>query len=388
MIIKRKIRKLCVIAPRYPTENNPVHTFIDQLVCEIADSGIECSVISPYSITERVVRNSTVLPRERKRITKNGNVINVYSPRYMSLSRSLFGIKTSMLTYRNFKNAIIKEYKKRNLQSDVVYGHFIYPSGMCAIDLGEMLGVPSFLAYGESSPTSYMHVKKYLLQEKLKKLTGIISVSSENKRELIDMGLVKNGDRIRVFPNAIDENKFLKIDRKKVRMELGIDDDKFLIAFVGHFIERKGVTVLASALNQLEDVYSIFIGAGSEEPQCSNILFKGTVPHEKVHWYLNAANIFVLPTLAEGCCNAIIEAMACGLPIVSSDQPFNDDILNNENSIRLDVKDVEAVRKAIAFLRDNPGVRSEMSDAALLRASNLNIRQRTKNILRFMESVI
>jgi len=388
MIIKKKINNLCVIAPRYPTESNPVHTFIDQLVCEIADSGIKCNVISPYSITERVVRNSTALPRERKRTTKNGNEINVYSPRYISLSRSVFGIRTSMLTYRNFRSVAIKQYKKLNLQADAVYGHFIFPSGMCAIDLGEMLGVPSFLAYGESSPTSYMHIKKSMLQEKLKKLTGIISVSSENKRELIDMELLENGDRIGVFPNAIDEKKFYKIDRRNARLELGIDNDKFLIAFVGHFIERKGVTVLANALNQLEDVYSIFIGTGSEEPQCNNILFKGAVPHEMVHMYLNAADVFVLPTLAEGCCNAIIEAMACGLPIVSSNQPFNDDILNTENSIRLDVKDMEAVRNAIAFLRDNPGVRSKMSDAALLSASNLNIKQRAHNIIEYMESKI
>lgn len=293
-----------------------------------------------------------------------------------------------MLTYRNFRSAVIKQYQKLNMQADAVYGHFIFPSGMCAIDLGEMLGVPSFLAYGESSPTSYMHIKKSMLQEKLKKLTGIISVSRENTRELIDMELLENGDRIEVFPNAIDEKKFYKIDRRNARLELGIDNDKFLIAFVGHFIERKGVTVLANALNQLDDVYSIFIGKGSEEPQCNNILFKGTVPHERVHKFLNAADVFVLPTVAEGCCNAIIEAMACGLPIVSSNQPFNDDILNSENSIRLDVKDVEAVRRAIVFLRDDPGVRSKMSEAALLSASNLNIRQRAQNIISFMESKI
>jgi len=388
MIIKRKISKLCVITPRYPTESNPVHTFIDQLVCEIEDIGIDCNVISPYSITERVVKKSTVSPRERKRITKNGNIINVYSPRYMSLSQSVFGIKTSMLTFRNFRNAVIKEYQERNLQAHSVYGHFIYPSGMCAADLGAMLGVPSFLAYGESSPASYIHVKKTMLQEKLKKLTGVISVSSENKRELIEMGIFENGNCIGVFPNAIDENKFFKIDREKARKELGIENDKFVVAFVGHFIERKGVTVLSNVLNQLDDVYSIFIGSGVEEPQCKNILFKGTVPHEKVHVYLNAADVFILPTSAEGCCNAIIEAMACGLPIVSSNQPFNDDILNIENSIRLDVKDVVAVRQAIVFLRDNPGVRNRMSKTALISAANLNIRQRAQNIIDFMESKI
>lgn len=386
MSMKDKVNKLCVIAPKYPTAQNPVYTFVDQLVCALVDNGIECSVISPYSITQQMLRNTAVLPRKKKRITKNNNAFYIYSPRYISLSRSIFNIKTSMYTYKNFKNAVIQEYKKRSLQADAVYGHFIYPSGMCAADLGEMFDIPSFLAYGESSPALYNHITKSVLQEKLKKLKGIISVSSENKRELLDTGLMENGDIISVFPNAIDESKFFKINKNVARKRLGIDGDKFVVAFVGHFIERKGVAFLSNALNQVEDVYSVFIGAGSEEPQCKNILFKGRVCHEQVHIYMNAVDVFVLPTQAEGCSNAIVEAMACGLPVISSDQPFNDDILSTENAIRLDVQDVEALQKAILLLRDNPALRRKMSNAALLRASSLNITQRAKNIIAFMES--
>ncbi len=386
--MKKNIRRLCVISPRYPTNRNPVHAFIDQLVCEIADNGIECSVISPYSITERILRNTTVLPKVRQRITKYGNTFNIYSPRYISFSTNLLKINTSMLTYKNFREAVIKEYEKRNLEADALYGHFIFPCGMCAADLGKVIGKPSFLAYGESSPTSYVHVKKSVLQDKLRKMSGIISVSSGNKRELLNMGLIENKDIVGVFPNAIDESKFYKIDKSIARRHIGIDDDKFVVAFVGHFIERKGIAVLANVLNHLEDVYSIFIGTGSNEPQCRNILFKGRVPHDQVHIYLNAADVFVLPTFAEGCCNAIIEAMACGLPIISSNQPFNDDILSTENSIRLDVRDEQEIRQAIVLLRDNLDLRDQLSKAALIGASKLDIQKRAQNIIGFMNSKI
>jgi glycosyltransferase involved in cell wall biosynthesis len=274
------------------------------------------------------------------------------------------------------------------LTPDAIYGHFIASSGMCAGDIGEVLSIPSFLAYGESSTENFLVFSRSFIAKKLSKLNGVISVSSENKRELLDLKLINNSNDIGVFPNGIDNTRFYKIDKGIARKQLGIDDDKFVVAFAGHFIERKGVIVLSDALNQLQNVYSIFIGAGSDEPQCKNILFKGRVPHEQVHIYLNAADVFVLPTLAEGCCNAIIEAMACGLPIISSDQPFNDDILNTENSIRLDVKDVEAIRQAIVLLRDNPQLRSKMSEVALISASSLNIKQRAQNIIEFMESKI
>ena len=376
----KKIKKLCVISPRYPTANNPVHTFIDQLVSKIADNDIECSVISPYSITEKLVRNSELVPRVRTRISRHGNMVRIYSPRYLSFSNS-------MLTFINFRNAVIKEYEKRSLDADAVYGHFIWPSGLCAADLGELKKIPSFLAYGESTPKSYMHVKTDVLQKKLNKLSGIIAVSSTNKKELIDTGLIKNVE-FAVFPNAIDSSMFKKIDRYIARTKLNIEHDQFVVAFVGHFIKRKGVTILSNVLNQMEDVYSFFIGAGPEEPQCKNIIFKGRVPHEQMYLYLNAADIFVLPTSAEGSCNAIIEAMACGLPIVSSDQPFNDDILNEKNSIRVNVEDEIAIKNAIMLLKHNPELRQKMSEAALESASALNLQQRAKDIINFMETIM
>ncbi len=63
--------------------------------------------------------------------------------------------------------------------------------------------------------------------------------------------------------------------------------------------------------------------------------------------YICASDVFVLPTTAEGCCNAIIEAMGCGLPIVSSDRAFNYDILNEENSILVDPESVDEIDNAI-----------------------------------------
>jgi glycosyltransferase involved in cell wall biosynthesis len=387
-VVKNRIKNLCIISGRYPSEKNPVYTFVDQLVCELADRGINCVVISPSSISKCIIRKINTGPRESIRETKTGNKIKVYRPKYFSFSNKLLNINTAMITYICFKRCVLNEFKKRKLTPDAIYGHFILPSGMCAAELGEIFDIPSFLAYGESSTENFLVFSRSFIAKKLSKLNGVISVSSENKRELLDLKLINNSNDIGVFPNGIDNTRFYKIDKGIARKQLGIDDDKFVVAFVGHFTERKGVIVLSDALNQLQDVYSIFIGAGSDEPQCKNILFKGRVPHEQVHIYLNAADVFVLPTLAEGCCNAIIEAMACGLPIISSDQPFNDDILNTENSIRLDVKDVEAIRQAIVLLRDNPQLRSKMSEVALISASSLNIKQRAQNIIEFMESKI
>src|SRR5699024_10638249 len=111
----------------------------------------------------------------------------------------------------------------------------------------------------------------------------------------------------------VDKNVFYKKDKKKCRHELGFSKNDYIVAFTGTFNDRKGSLRLSDALEDLNDVKSIFIGSGKDEPMNDNILFKGRLSHYDIATYLNAADVFVLPTIAEGCSNAIIEAMACGL---------------------------------------------------------------------------
>ena len=188
-----------------------------------------------------------------------------------------------------------------------------------------------------------------------------------------------------VFPNGFNGKKFFSFDKSKARRELGFPDDKFIVAFTGDFSERKGIDKLSHALKSFDDVYSVFLGSGEIKPGCDNILFCGSVPNDEVVKYLNAADVFVLPTKGEGCCNAIVEALACGLPVISSDLPFNDDILDNTNSIRVDVSDVSQIENAVNKLKTDESLLHKLSKGAADSAKNLNINVRAENILKFME---
>lgn len=380
---------MCIIAPSYPTDENPVTPFIDQLVCEFVDIGIACTVIVPSGLVGRLISRQKRLPKERIRSTANNNTIQIYHPRYFGgFPLKIFGIRVSNLSYKIFKRCVMREFIKKNIKADAIYGHFIYPSGLCAAELGSMFNIPSFLAYGESSPRNYMHLEKSFIYNRLKNLSGLIAVSSYNKREIIEQGVLppQLEESIIVLPNGIDNNTFFVIDKSEARRRLGIDNEKFIVAFVGHYIERKGIGVLAEALNKFSDVFSFFIGKGPIEPKCKNILYKGPVPHDKLFLYLNAADVFVLPTLAEGCCNAIIEALACGLPVVSSNLPFNDDILDNNCSIRINPLSINEIFEAIQKIKNDNTLRDRMKKAALQKAKDFNLRLRAKNIIDFMEN--
>lgn len=392
--MKREIRSICFILSGYPTKKNPINIFVKQLIHEIANMGIRCTVISPCSITHQLVYKTEKKPTIIEEYTEKGNKITIYFPKYISFSSKKYSMRFTEL---NFKKAVFNEFEKRKIIADAVYGHFIFPSGLTAESLGIKYNIPSFLACGEGSNIftdanrCYLYgLHKYNWNKDLNKLTGIISVSSENKRLLINEGYISEefSSKIGVFPNSINNKRFYKMDKVAIRKELGMPKDAFIVAFTGTFDHRKGSERLSKALNRFNDVYSIFIGQGKDEPTCKNILFKGLLPHDEVNKYLNAADVFVLPTLGEGCCNAIIEALACGIPVISSDKPFNDDILHNSNSIRIDPENVDEIYEAIHLIRGNMELQKLMSQAALKTARKLSIKQRALNIIDFMERSI
>lgn len=72
--------------------------------------------------------------------------------------------------------------------------------------------------------------------------------------------------------------------------------------------------------------------------------------------------MFCLPTLNEGCSNAIVEAIACGLPIISSNLPFNDDILDSSNALLVNPESVDDIASAIKQLMDNSDLRQKLAE--------------------------
>jgi glycosyltransferase involved in cell wall biosynthesis len=267
------------------------------------------------------------------------------------------------------------------------YGHFICMGGLAAIKAGRRFKVPSFLASGESSLDSPYRLGHRRLRRELSSVTGIVSVSEARKFELLENELVRE-ERIDVFPNGVDHSLFYPHNRTEMRRRLNLPLDRFVVVFVGHFIQRKGARRLATAVQGLENTSVLFIGAGSEPPNSSQALFQGMVPHEKLPQYLSAADIFVLPTLAEGSCNAILEAMSCGLPIVSSEGDFNAGVVTDDVGIRVPPLDISAIHSAIKLLRDRPDLRHEMAVAALSKSKKYNLFARAQKISIFMNSRI
>ena len=132
----------------------------------------------------------------------------------------------------------------------------------------------------------------------------------------------------------------------------------------------------------------MFLGYGPQVPTGPQVLFQGSVRHEEVATWLSAADLFVLPTLDEGCSNAVLEALSCGVPVVSSDLPFNHGILNEEVAVLVDPLDIEALREAIASLIDDPPRRERMSQAATSYSASFRLTDRARRIRAFLQECV
>ncbi len=373
---------ICVISPSYPTTKTIDFIFVDQLCRAFADRGEKVTIIAPQSLTKCIFRS---IPLSRKHSfirTETGNKIEIYRPYTITFGNSWIG----NLFKDSFNNAVNRVANRLKKKPDVCYGHFWQSINAISLFAKEN-NIPLFGASGEENVelyAKYTDEEKHLLSQCIK---GIINVSTKNRNECLNLNLITEEKSI-VIPNAINLSLFKQQDKKKCRNKLGIKDDDFVVAFVGQFVVRKGTLRLNEALKKINDrsIKAIFIGTGNESPDYEGIIYKGKVNHDELPLYLSASDIFVLPTDNEGCCNAIIEAMACGLPIISTDKPFNHDILNKDNSVLIDCYNINQIAESIELLRRDNDKRKKMSQCALKSAENLSIDKRAERIINFIVS--
>jgi len=280
---------------------------------------------------------------------------------------------------------VVREYK---IETDCFYGHFLSPAGICAAKLGMIHGKPAFIASGEGPPDwSTKEHTRIFLDSLFPYVSGVVAVSSAIKDYLVQ-SMFFAAQSICILPNGANTERFCPRDKGVAREMLGFSKDKFIAAFVGRFTEKKGICELNEAILQLDDAYAICAGVGPLIPSGKNILYNKVVLPENMPFFLNAADVFVLPTKLEACSNAIMEALASGLPIITSNLQSNYAILDETCAVFIDPNSVDEIRDAILTLKDNPELRERLARGSLEKSKEFSITKRAKNILEFMDRMV
>jgi glycosyltransferase involved in cell wall biosynthesis len=254
---------------------------------------------------------------------------------------------------------IEQEHRARRL--DLIDAHFGYPEGAGCARVAEKLGIPLFITI-RGFENEYVHragVGPQMI-EAMRKARGCVSVSHSLRKLAMDHGVDEK--RIRVVHNAIDWQVFNYGAPAAARARLGLAPDAKLVVSVGHLISRKRHHVLIEAFAKVRErvpkAVLAIAGAPSFEADypaqlrrkvrdlglSHAVKFLGNrAPADVVDW-LRAADVFALATAREGCCNAILEALACGVPVVTT--PVGDNahfVRNGENGFLAPVDDADAL---------------------------------------------
>lgn len=376
------MKSICIISQRYPCAANPSqHVFVKKIAEAMCDQNVAITVISPTPVQYKQYKTT---PEYSENITKNGNVVKIFRPRYYHLATKNLGpVRFSLFTIKQWVKACKKVIEDNALEFDAFYGHFICLAGVCACKLGEIYKKPSYIAYGECSdePLEWYGFKN--VRQDIANVTGIVAVSTKNKNHLIENAITSK-EKIQVFVNGVDRDVFYPRNREQARARFGAAEEDFVVSFVGQFIERKGILKINEAVRRIEGVKALYAGKGPDRPEGEHILFKGVLPSQEVPWLLSASDVFVFPSLSEGCSNALLEAMAVGLPIIAADLPFNYDILDAKNAVLIDGTSIDEIENAIRKLKADRVMREKMHKETLERVERFDINLRAKNILRFM----
>jgi glycosyltransferase involved in cell wall biosynthesis len=232
-----------------------------------------------------------------------------------------------------------------------IEGHFALPDGFAAAFLGRQFGKPSIIhVHGTDVHTipQQSALLRFLTIWALRHADAIRAVSSdlaERTVKLIDAGKQRSGEtekrrngeaekvgKVWVVPNGVDLNKFRLMARQEARRQLGLDDDKRYLLYVGRLVAVKGLDLLLDAFAQLvqnqRDVELVLVGDGAERHVLAQrattlgirdkVHFVGAQPHERIVLWMNAGDVFCLPSHKEGLPTVLLESLACGTPVVAT----------------------------------------------------------------------
>jgi len=209
---------------------------------------------------------------------------------------------------------------------DLIDAHYFYPDGVAAALIARRLGKPYTITGRGSDLTQLPEhpLPRRLIRWAARGAGGLITVCQSLKDDLVRLGLA--AERVRVLRNGVDLAMFRPADRPAARARLGFSRPTLL--FVGHLIPRKNQALAIRALPLLPDVALAMAGDGPDREALAGLAralgvaervrFLGLIPHERLAEAYTAADALVLSTRREGWPNVLLEAMACGTPVVAT----------------------------------------------------------------------
>jgi glycosyltransferase involved in cell wall biosynthesis len=255
----------------------------------------------------------------------------------------------------------------RNYAPDILLSYFVYPEGYAALLVGKALNIP-VIATGLGSDINRISDRITALKTRkvLREADFLFTVSDHLRQKSIAMGA--HPETSRALINGCDLAVFKVGNRLEARTRLGIDPAIDAAVYIGRMDVNKGLRELVEAAVALHakrpNLHVYLVGEGPDRPIIESTIqshhasgyvhaLPGCPPSDVFDW-MTAANLVTLPSYMEGCPNVVLEALACGRPVVSTNVGGIPEIMSDECGRLVPARDSVALVEAIASVLDKP----------------------------------
>jgi len=359
---------ILTVSTLYPNDAQPTHgVFVETRLRKlVADGRVRAQVMAPVPWLPPHVSYGSLGPLwSVPRLTERHG-IKVSHPRYLVVPKVGMNLAPHML-YRAMHGEF-RRLQAAGLKVDLIDAHYFYPDGVAAVWLARAFLLPVVVTARGTDINlipAFAYPRRLILSA-AEKADAMITVCKALKDRLVELGAADK--RIRVLRNGVDLELFQPRDREPLRRKLGLSG--FAIASVGHLVERKGHHNVIRALAAMPDATLLIAGDGPERAAlerlastvnvAERVRFLGTLDQAALGDVYNCADVLVLASSREGWANVLLEAMACGTPVVASHVWGTPEVVASpEAGVLMPSLDSDGVLAGIRAIRSAPPDRAQ-----------------------------
>lgn len=316
----------------FPSSVRPGHgIFVETRLRELMKSGrVESRVIAPvpwFPSPDPRWGEYAKFAATPAREQRNG--LDVLHPRYLLLPK--IGMTLAPLTLALGSRAAVKQLIDDGFDFDLIDAHYYYPDGVAAALLASWFGKPLVItARGTDVNLIPQHrLPRLLIQWASRRAGASIGVSAALVERMRQLHV--ESSRLHLMSNGVDAERFSPVEPARARADLGVDGAPVILC-VGNLHEHKGQRLLLEAFARLAPRHPrallLLVGEGPDRDAlqqsarrlgvAERVRLVGTVPNTDLARWYSASDLLVLASSREGWPNVLLEAMACGTPVVAS----------------------------------------------------------------------
>ncbi len=248
----------------------------------------------------------------------------------------------------------------RAFDPDVVLAYWVYPDGYAGLKVARRLDVPCVVGALGSDIHVRSGMNARLTRHTIAEADALLTVSEAMRRHAIEDFGARPHDTHTIV-NGFNTSVFGLGDRAAARARFGIGETDRVVVYVGRFVEAKGLRELMSAFRSMaaQDpaLKLVLIGDGvmkdaldeliGQSGAADRVVMVGGVPPATVAQWICASDVLTLPSWSEGYPNVVVEALACGRPVVATDVGGTRELVNDDTGLLIPPRDVEALSGAL-----------------------------------------